>query len=101
MARDSKKTTTRINWRFVLGLAALGVVCVSTAMAGFKVRQFVITDPEFTLSRDRRDALTIQGFRYASRSRVLRVFASDFDNSIFRVPLAERRRRLLAIAWVA
>ena len=29
-----------------------------------------------------------------------RVFAADFDRSIFSVPLAERRRRLLAIDWV-
>jgi cell division protein FtsQ len=31
---------------------------------------------------------------------VQRVFAGDFDRSIFSVPLAERRRRLLAIDWV-
>ena len=29
-----------------------------------------------------------------------RVFAADFERSIFSVPLAERRRRLLAIDWV-
>ena len=29
-----------------------------------------------------------------------RVFATDFDRSIFAVPLDERRRRLLAIDWV-
>ena len=37
---------------------------------------------------------------YASRSKVQRVFADDFDRSIFAVPLDERRRRLLAIDWV-
>jgi cell division protein FtsQ len=31
---------------------------------------------------------------------VNRVFADDFDRSIFSVPLEERRRRLLAIDWV-
>ena len=35
------------------------------------------------LSRDRRDALTIEGLRYASRAKVLRVFAADFGRSIF------------------
>ena len=29
-----------------------------------------------------------------------RVFSADFDHSIFSVPLAERRRRLMAIDWV-
>ena len=40
------------------------------------------------------------GLTYASRSKVQRVFAADFERSIFSVPLAERRRRLLAIDWV-
>ena len=84
----------------MLGLTGLGVVCVSTAMAGFKVRQYVFTDPQFTLSHDRKDALTIQGLNYASRSKVQRIFAADFDRSVFAVPLGERRRRLLAIDWV-
>jgi cell division protein FtsQ len=84
----------------MFGLTALGVLCVSTAMAGFKVRRFVITDQQFTLSPDRKDALTIQGIRYAARSRLRRVFAADFDHSIFSVPLAERRRRLLAVDWI-
>jgi cell division protein FtsQ len=52
------------------------------------------------LSRDRKDALTIQGLSYASRSKVQRIFAADFDHSVFAVPLAERRRRLLAVDWV-
>jgi cell division protein FtsQ len=100
MARESKKDTSRFNWRLMLGLTGLGVVCVSTAMAGFKVRQYVFTDPQFTLSHDRKDALTIQGLNYASRSKVQRIFAADFDRSVFAVPLGERRRRLLAIDWV-
>ncbi len=100
MARESKKDKTRFNWRLMLGLTGLGVVGVSTAMAGFKVRQFVFTDPQFTLSRDRKDAITIQGLSYASRSKVQRIFATDFNRSVFAVPLAERRRRLLAVDWV-
>ena len=101
MGRESRKPAGRVNWRLMLGLTFLGALCVSTAMAGFKIRHFAITDPQFTLSRDRRDAIAIQGLRYAARSRVQRVFAGDFDHSIFTVPLAERRRRLLAIDWVA
>ncbi len=69
-------------------------------MAGYKVSLYVSSDPQFTLSHDHKDALTIQGLTYASRSKVQRVFAGDFDHSVFSVPLAERRRRLLAIDWV-
>jgi cell division protein FtsQ len=70
-------------------------------VAGYKASLYVTSDPRFTLSRDRKDALTILGLTYASRSKVQRVFAADFDRSIFSVPLDERRRRLLAIDWVA
>ena len=69
-------------------------------MAGYKVSQYAMADAQFILSHERRDAITILGLPYASRWKVQRVFAADFDRSIFSVPLAERRRRLLAIDWV-
>jgi cell division protein FtsQ len=100
MTRESKKTTAGFRWRLWLGLIVLGVVFVSTAMAGLKVRLFVLSDPQFILSRDHKDALTIQGMNYTSRAKVLRVFAADFGHSVFSIPLAERRRKLLAIDWV-
>ena len=100
MARETKKIRRRFNWHLLFGIAAVAVVGVSTAMAGYKVRRYVISDPQFNLSRDRKDAITIQGLVYASRSKVQRVFAADFDHSVFAVPLEERRRRLLAIDWI-
>jgi len=42
----------------------------------------------------------MDGLVYTSRSRVLTTFTPDFGRSVFLVPLAERRRRLLAIDWV-
>src|SRR5438105_77806 len=99
MAREIKSTAHRFNWRLALGLPALAAICLSTAIAGFKVRQYVTTDAQFMLSRDRKDAIAIQGLTHTSRSKVQRVFAADFEHSIFTVPLAERRRRLLAIDW--
>jgi cell division protein FtsQ len=100
MARESKKTARSFNWRLIVGILVLAAVCVSTAMAGYKVRQYVITDPQFNLSRERKDAITIQGLVYAPRIKVQRVFAGDYERSIFAIPLEERRRRLLAIDWI-
>ena len=60
----------------------------------------MISDPQFNLSRERRDAITVQGLVYAPRNKVQRVFAGDFERSIFQIPLEERRRRLLAIDWI-
>jgi cell division protein FtsQ len=100
MAREARKPPSRVNWRLTFAILACGAIGVSTAVAGYRASLFVTSDPRFTLSHDRKDALTILGLTYASRSRVQRIFAGDFDRSIFSVPLAERRRRLLAIDWV-
>jgi cell division protein FtsQ len=100
MARVSKKSARGFNWRLWLALAVVGAAGVSTAVAGFRVRQFALTDPQFTLTSNSPGALTIQGLNYTSETKVLRVFLGDFDHSVFSVPLAERRRRLLAIDWV-
>ena len=101
MTRESKKQPGRFNWRLTLGLLALCVLGVSTAVASYKVHLYVTADPQFTLSRERKDSLTIQGLVYASRSKVLRVFAPDFGRSIFSVPLSDRRLRLIEdIDWV-
>ncbi len=100
MAREPKKQPGRVNWRLTFAIAAFGAVGVSTAVAGYRASLYVTSDPQFTLSQDRKDALTILGLTYASRPKVQRVFTADFERSIFSVPLAERRRRLLAIDWV-
>jgi cell division protein FtsQ len=89
-----------IRWRLWGGVLLLGLVGVSTAMGALRIRHFALTDPQFRLSRGHQDSLTVQGLKYASRWKVQRVFAADFDRSVFSVPLAERRRRLLAIDWV-
>jgi cell division protein FtsQ len=77
------------------------VVFVSTAIAARKVEHFVSTDPQFTFSNQRRDAIAIAGVKYSSRWGIARIFAPDNGRSIYLMPLAERRRRLLAIDWIA
>jgi cell division protein FtsQ len=99
MARE-KKSAGGFRWRLWLAVTGLALACASTAIAGFKVRAYMTSDARFMLSRDRQDALRIEGLRYASRSKAMRVFAGDFGHSIFEIPIAERRRRLLGIDWV-
>jgi cell division protein FtsQ len=99
MAREAKKAS-RFNWQLWAGIGGLAVACVSSAWAGLKVRQYALSDPQFTFSRNTPDVLTIEGLKYTSKYKVRRVFAADYDRSIFAIGLAERRRRLLAIDWV-
>jgi cell division protein FtsQ len=72
------------------------VILAGVAFAAKEVRQYVFTDPQFNVDR----GITIEGVQYASRARILQTFAPDMGRSAFRLPLAERRRRLLAIDWV-
>src|SRR5690242_12451085 len=96
-----EKARRGIRWRLWLSVMAWAALFVSSAVAARKAHHYTLTDPRFTLSSEQRGALTLQGVVYASPRKLTRVFASDFGRSIFAVPLAERRRRLLAVDWVA
>jgi cell division protein FtsQ len=99
MAKASAKSNV-VRWRLWLALAALLLVFVSTGWAAIRLHRYAVTDTRFTLSSDDKEALKIEGLNYVAGARVARVFASDFGRSVFSIPLAERRRRLLAISWV-
>ncbi len=99
MAKASGKADG-VRWRLWLGLTALLLAFVSTGWAAMRLHRYAVTDPRFTFSTADKDALKIEGLNYVARARVTRVFAADLGRSIFSIPLAERRRRLLAIDWV-
>lgn len=108
MAKGESKTkatreTKAKGFRWRLWLATLGwcVFFVSSAMAARRVQQFVLNDPQFILSSSRRDSIVVEGMVHTPRADVWRLFANDFGRSVFAVRLEERRRRLLAIDWVA
>jgi cell division protein FtsQ len=100
MPKETKKPAPINRWKWVLTGGVLFLVTVSTAVAAIKVRQFALTDPQFKLSSERKGAIEIYGLTYASGAKIARLFATDFEHSVFLVPLAERRRRLLAVDWV-
>jgi len=98
MAREVRKPGIR--WRLWLWMTLAAVVSVSTAVGALKAMAYIAADPRFALSADSQEALTIQGATYADRAKIRAVFAADFGRGIFSAPLAERRRRLLALDWV-
>jgi cell division protein FtsQ len=99
MARE-RKPANGIRWRLWLAILAMVPIAASTTLAAMRTRAHVLADPAYRLSRESKDALQIQGLVYASRSKVARVFAADYEQSIFAISLDERRRRLLAIDWI-
>lgn len=89
----------RFPWRLMFTIAVWTAVAGTAAMAAKSVQHFVLTDSRFALAPASR-ALSFEGVHYTSRARLVQMFAPDFGSSAFRVPMAERRRRLLAIDWV-
>src|SRR5690348_708471 len=87
MAREPKKTASRFRWRLWLGVAGVAVVCASSGLAALKVRDFAMHDPRFALSRRTKEVIRFEGIQYTSRGKLQRVFAPDFNHSIFSIPL--------------
>jgi cell division protein FtsQ len=79
-------------------------VFAGLAWGANEAHSFLLRDPRFELRCDPAErtcaSLEIRGAVYASRYRIAQVFAPDFGYSVFHIPLAERRRHLLAIDWV-
>ena len=101
MAREKPKKP--IPWRLLLTVAFWIVVAVAALMGARRVQAYVASSPQFVLGRPRMngsDGILVEGLQYAPRSKVLRVFAPDVERSVLLTPLAERRRRLLAVDWV-
>ena len=107
--RDNGQSPQGIKWRTGLVYAAYGSVALGLVIAGLfvynRVDQFLAENPRFRLAETPPDggdspALRIEGAVYASRQKIIDVFASDRGRSLYLLPLAERRRSLLAIDWV-
>ena len=99
----SAAISNRLSWRVLLVILGGFLLFVSTAMATRRVHSMLLANEHFFLESmpdSGTPGLRVEGNRYTSRDRILQVFAPDFNKSIFRIPLAERRRRLLAIDWI-
>jgi cell division protein FtsQ len=104
----------RSKWRLALSIGAGFLLFValfeSAAMASRRVQSMLFADERFFLESNfiaggpgpasDIPGIQVEGNRYTARERILLVFNPDVNKSIFRVPLAERRRRLLAIDWI-
>ncbi len=79
----------------LLRLLVWAGVLAGMAWGSLQVNSFLEDDPRFDLA-----GLEIRSAVYASRAHIQSIFEPDFRRSVFRIPLDERRRRLLAIDWV-
>lgn len=90
-------------WRLA-GYTAVGVFTLAGVLLGWhRLDQFLIANPRFILveADDEAEArLHIDGLRHAPRDRIQALFRQDYGRSVYLIPLAERRRQMLAIDWV-
>ena len=84
----------------VLALTLLGILVAWSQIEHFLIRdqRFILAGPTDPGEESRN--LRVSGVKNASRSAVLQVFDKDYGRSIYRIPIAERRRSLLAVSWV-
>lgn len=95
MPRPPAPPKPKFTWRRAMRLVTWAIILVVFAWGAKSVNAFLLRDPRFELAN-----LEIHGAVYTNRARIQSVFAKDFGASVFHIPLAERRRRLLAVDWV-
>lgn len=104
MPRPAPPPKPKFTWRRAVRVSVWLLVLAFVAWGAGRVNAFLLHDPRFemTCPADSQSCanLEIHGATYASRARIQSVFATDFGGSVFHIPLAERRRRLLAVDWV-
>jgi cell division protein FtsQ len=92
------------NWRLMGRVLLWGAICGGVAMGSVEVHAFMLHDPRFALQCGSRarlcENLEIRGAVHSNIARIQAVFARDAGKSVFDIPLAERRRHLLAVDWV-
>jgi cell division protein FtsQ len=82
--------------------AFLALVVLAAIAAVYRVDQYLASDRHFMLPGDvyAHPNLSIMGVQYTPRGHIAAVFAQDFEHSIYLLPVAARRRALMAIDWV-
>lgn len=95
MPKATAPPKPKFNARLGLRIALWGALFAGFAYGAKEVHSFLLSDPRFQFRN-----LEIRGAVYTDRARIQAVFAPDASHSVFQIPLAERRRHVLAIDWV-
>ncbi|MGA3026460.1 MAG: FtsQ-type POTRA domain-containing protein [Bryobacteraceae bacterium] len=102
--RQRGRAVLRVVRYGLLGIAATGLLA-GAIYGAQRVERFLIEDPRFALPGPAEYGqesanVHLSGVKWASRAEILRVFRTDFNRSLFLLPLAERRSALLRVSWV-
>src|SRR5215475_9763504 len=84
--------------RVMLGFLVLVVIAIFV-FVGLAVKDFLDHDPRFRINSA--SSIQIDGNSQLTRADLLKVFGADIGRNLFFVPLAERRKELEQVPWVA
>ncbi len=88
-----------ISWTFAVCLGILGSYWFYS-----EANHFLMVDSRFLLAvpepGEEPKNIIMEGVKHASRQKIVQEFGNDFGRSIYNIPIAERRRRLLAVGWI-
>lgn len=94
-------------WRWLRITTRLLTVCLVLAAGMYafnRIERFLLRDARFIVAPPdygmESPSIRVSGERNASRAQILRVFAPDFNRSLYQVPLKDRRERLIQVDWV-
>lgn len=94
----------KTNWRQWMRLGILSVFILCGLFGARQLNAFLEKDSRFELlcraGETACATLEIRGAVHADQSRIRKTFEQDFGQSVFRIPMAERRRHLVAVDWV-
>ncbi len=107
MARKPQPATvTASNLGPIVFKGAIGLALLAGGLFTFhRLERFLITDSRFHMAPATEygvdpPGFTIEGVARSSRKAIINVFASDFERSVYLLPLEKRRAELLKIEWV-
>lgn len=92
-------------WRYWVAGILAALAAIALFLVYRQIDHYLTREPRFALTPPAEPggesaALRLEGLKHGPRERVLRIFEQDYGRSIYRFPLAERRRELLAIDWI-
>jgi cell division protein FtsQ len=89
----------RTAWKTYFRVTVWVSVASAAAGAAYAGGRFLLTSPQMALLHP--DQISVEGNHFVPPENVRQAFLADRGKSILRVPIAERRRALETIPWVA
>jgi len=94
-----KRKFSRKTWPLYRRVLVGGIATLVSGLALYQAGHYFLFSPSVMI--ERADQIEIRGNRFVPPRAIVEKFSADMHRSIIRVPLAERRKALESLPWVA